>query len=180
MKNWFNRYLVFFAVVGMILVEIAVGCGPVRISKQYHKFNRIYVGWVDLGEQDWVKFGYETKSEWIDEIKAQNVNLQTYTKKDMKMLHVIGADSKTSAIPWSPDTLVILFSHVSLIANQLQCEMSFYDGGTRKLLKRMDVQPWPFSFNSSSDSSNMSLSGELSNSMYNMAQDIKTYLTMEQ
>ncbi len=165
---------------GVVLVGLSSGCGPVRVSKQYQKFNRIYIGWLDLGKDDWVKFGYGNQKEWIDEIKAQNINLQTYTREDMRGLQVIGADSKTSAVPWHSDTLVIEFTHVSLIANQLQCEMSLYDGGTRKLIKSVGVQPWPFSFNSSGDSSDMSLNGQLSNTMHNLAQDIKTYLTTGQ
>lgn len=180
MKKSFNRYFICLGAAGLILAGMIGGCGPVRVSKQYQKFNRIYVGWLDLDDQEWVKFDYATQAAWIQEIKTQNVNLQTYTRQDMKGLQVIGGDSKTSAVPWSPDTLVILFSHVSLIANQLQCEMSLYDGGTRKLLKSVGVQPWPFSFESSGESSNMSFSGELSNSMANLAQDIKTSLTTAQ
>ncbi len=180
MKKSFNRYFICLGAAGLLLAGMIGGCGPVRVSKQYQKFNRIYVGWLDLDDQDWVKYDYATQAAWIQEITAQNVNLQTYTREDMKGLQVIGADSKTSSVPWNPDTLVIEFSHVSLIANQLQCEMSLYDGGTRKLIKSVGVQPWPFSFNSSGDSSNMTISGELSNSMHNLAQDITTYLTTGQ
>ncbi len=177
MKSRFNRY-VAFGIIGMVLTSMTAGCGPVRVSEQYQKFNKIYVGWLDLGEQHWMKFGYGTKGEWLDEIKTQNIDsLQSYTRSYMKGWNVIGAASRYARIPWAPHTLVIVFSKVSLIGNQLQCEMSFYDGGTKKLLYRRLEEPSPISYNPYGGFSNMSFSGQLSNSLYNMAYDIKYYLT---
>ncbi|MCL5278245.1 MAG: hypothetical protein M1517_10810 [Deltaproteobacteria bacterium] len=179
MKNRLGRYLAFGA-IGIILAGIANGCGPVRVTEQFQKFNRIYVGWVDFGEQNWTKYGYGTKGEWTDEIRTQNIDsLQSYTRGYMKGWNVIGADSRSSVTPWDQNTLVILFSHVSLTpgTNQFRCEMSFYDGGTRKLLKRVNEQPSPISYNPYGGWSNASFSGQLSNSMSGVAYDIKYYLT---
>ena len=181
MKSRFGKYLVL-GMIGIAGIMLAGGCGPVRVTEQYQKYNRIYVGWMDLGAHNWKKYGYGTEGEWVNEIKTQNIeSLQEYTREYMKRWNVIGADSMHSAIPWDQGTLVILFSHVTLAAgtNQLQCEMSFYDGGTRKLLKRIYEKPSPISYNPWGGYSNMSFSGQLSNSMYGVAYDIKYHLTTD-
>ena len=97
----------------------------------------------------------------------------------MKGWNVIGADSRTSPIPWDPNTLVILFSDISLNGNQLRCKMSFYDGGTRKLLYHRYEQPSPISYNPYGGWSNASFTGQLSNSLYGIAYDIEYYLTKD-
>jgi hypothetical protein len=43
--------------------------------------NRIFVGWVDLGPDEWAEHGYNTKTEWVNIINALNTlfadNLKT-------------------------------------------------------------------------------------------------------
>src|SRR5207302_11077985 len=34
--------------------------------------NRIFVGWVDLGQDDWALYGYENKTDWPDIIGSLN------------------------------------------------------------------------------------------------------------
>jgi len=36
------------------------------------KMNRIFVGWVDLGADDWALWGYQSKTEWTDIIGSLN------------------------------------------------------------------------------------------------------------
>ncbi len=179
MKSRFDRYVVLGMAVVMAMM-LAGGCAPVRVTEQYQKFNRIYVGWMHLGENNWKRYGYGTRGEWIDDIRSENIDsLQSYTRGYMKGWNVIGADSRTSPIPWDPNTLVILFSDVSLNGNQLRCKMSFYDGGTRRLLYHRYEQPSPISYNPYGGWSNASFTGQLSNSMYGIAYDIKYYLTTD-
>ena len=79
MKSRFNRYVVL-GMIGIAGMMLAGGCAPVRVTQQYQKFNRIYVGWMDLGEKNYAAYGYGTKSEWEQEIKTQNIDsLQAYT-----------------------------------------------------------------------------------------------------
>ena len=181
MKNKFGKYvvLVMTVVMGMML---AGGCAPIRVTEQYQKYNRIYVGWMDLGEKNYAAYGYGTKSEWEQEIKSQNIDsLQAYTRSYMKRWNVIGADSKTSVITRDPNTLVIKFTHVVLTPGtaQLTCTMSFYDGGTGKLLKTVHEAPSSVDYNPWGGYSNWSFSGKLSNSMYGVAYDIKYNLTTD-
>ena len=181
MKSSFNRYVVLgmAVVMGMML---AAGCGPVRVTKQYQKFNRIYVGWMDLGENKYAAYGYGTKREWEQEIKSQNIDsLQEYTREYMKRWNVIGANSKTAVITRDPNTLLIKFTHVVLTpgTGQLTCTMSFYDGGTGKLLKTVHEAPSSVDYNPWGGYSNWSFSGKLSNSLSGVAYDIKYYLTKD-
>ncbi len=181
MKSSFNRYVVLgmAVVMGMML---AAGCGPVRVTKQYQKFNRIYVGWMDLGENNYAAYGYGTKREWEQEIKSQNIDsLQEYTREYMKRWNVIGANSKTAVITRDPNTLLIKFTHVVLTpgTGQLTCTMSFYDGGTGKLLKTVHEAPSSVDYNPWGGYSNWSFSGKLSNSLSGVAYDIKYYLTKD-
>ncbi len=179
MKNRFSRYVALVG-ISLFFAGMWAGCAPIRVSSQYQKFNRIYVGWMDLGVNNWKSFGYATRQEWEQEIQSQNVNsLQEYTREYMKRWNVIGADSRTSVIPRDPNTLVIKFTNVRLAPTtaQLVCTMSFYDGGTGRLLKTIHEEPSSVDYNPWGGYSNWSFSGRLSNSMYGVAYDIKAALT---
>lgn len=179
MKNRVGKY-VAMVIIGMVFAGMGTGCGPIRVAQQYQKYDRIYVGWMDLGVNNWKAFGYASRQEWEQEIQSQNVNsLQEYTREYMKRWNVIGADSRTSVITRDPNTLVIKFTHVVLTPGtaQLTCTMSFYDGGTGRLLKTFHEEPSSVDYNPWGGYSNWSFSGRLSNSMYGVAYDIKAALT---
>ena len=47
-----------------------------------NKFTKIYVGWMDLREKDWKRFGYESKKHWKEVIKEMNIKvLRKYLKE---------------------------------------------------------------------------------------------------
>ena len=181
MKNRFGRYVALI-IISLFFAGMWTGCAPVRVTAQYQKYNRIYVGWIDLGEKNYAAYGYGTKGEWEQEIKTQNIDsLQAYTRSYMKRWNVIGADSRTSVITRDPNTLVIKFTHVVLTPGtaQLTCTMSFYDGGTGKLLKTVHEAPSSVDYNPWGGYSNWSFTGKLSNSMYGVAYDIYYQLTTD-
>ncbi len=34
------------------------------VSTELQKYARIHIGWIDLNENDWKAFGYESKNQW--------------------------------------------------------------------------------------------------------------------
>ncbi len=173
MKKYYGAYVGAWF-LGMV---VSGGCGPIVVTEEYQHFETIYVGWLDLGENKFSEYGYKKKDEWVKEVETLNIDyLQYYTRGYMRGWHVIGAPSPSASIPWGdPNTLVITFTNVKGSWGELQCEMSFYNGKTRKVMKRVHEDPPFLSFGQGW--SNMSLSGRLSNAMYSMAYDIKYYLT---
>lgn len=176
MKNYLSKYLVL-GIIGMIF---AGGCGLFRTSEPMKKYNAVYVGWIDLGEENYAAYGYGTKDAWAEEIRSQNIDsLQAYTRKYMHNWNVTGAESKTAVAPGDPNTIVVKFSNVVLTpgTDQLRCTMSFYDGASGKMIKSVNEEPSSVSNNPNSGYASKSFSGKLSNEMYNMANDIKHALT---
>lgn len=173
MKKYYRGYVL----VWLLGLMLSGGCGPIVVTEEYQHFETIYVGWLDLGENKFSEFGYGSKKEWVNEIKTQNIDgIQAYTRAYMRGWHVIGAPSPSASIPWGdPNTLVITFTNIKSSMGGLQCDMSFYNGRTRKLMKRINENPPIVAFGPVW--SNVSLSGRLSNAMYSMAYDIKYYLT---
>ena len=176
MKNFVRRYLVF----GIIGIIFAGGCGLFRSSEPMKKYNSVYVGWIDLGEDNFAAYGYGSKDAWKEEIKSQNIDsLQAYTRQYLHKWTVTGADSKNAVTPGDPNMIVVKFSNVVLSpgTDKLKCTMSFYDGASGKLIKSVDEEPSSVSNNPNSGYATASFSGKLSNEMYNMANDIKQALS---
>ena len=173
------RKLGIVAIMAIIISMAALGCRSVAVTKEFQNYKAIYVSWLDLGEQNYMAYGYPTRGEWINEIKEQNINgLQKYTRDYMKGWEVTGAASKNAVPPKNPQLVVVKFSNVAF--NQalfsIRCGMEFHDGASGKLIKHVVVDsstiaysPWGYA--------DRSFRGRLMNAMYNLAYNIQYYLT---
>ena len=50
----------FTMVIGIVACAalLVSGCGSVSVKAEYQKYKKAYIGWLDLGEQNWKKYGY--------------------------------------------------------------------------------------------------------------------------
>lgn len=127
---------------------LASGCGSTQVKAEYQKYKKLHVGWLDLGEQNWKKYGYPKQSEWIEEIKVQNANLQKSVAGYFKGWTVTGASSKKAAAPRDAETLLVKFSNASLNESTytVKCGIDYVDAAGGKVVKRAAVVTHEFSY----------------------------------
>ncbi|MBA4393973.1 MAG: hypothetical protein C0407_10510 [Desulfobacca sp.] len=167
----------------LILLGVGIlswGYADAKDKEEFKKYKVVYIGWLDLGEDNFATYGYATKEEWAADIKGQNVNgLQKYAKDYLKSWEVKGAAAKNEVLPKDPAILVVKFINAafSLHSNTLRTGLQFCDGATGDVLKQVTVEPLMVNFNPFSSWSNMSFTGRVSQAMYNLAYDINFHLT---
>ncbi|MBP7738607.1 MAG: hypothetical protein KA369_21710 [Spirochaetes bacterium] len=61
-------------------------------SPNLKNYKKIYIGWLDLGEGNWKKYGFRSQGEWSKAIRDLNVNaLQEYCRSDLSRRTVSGS-----------------------------------------------------------------------------------------
>jgi len=69
-------------------------------SPKLSGYKSIYVGWLDLRENDWELYGYDSKNIWASEIKKHNIEgLREYLKTALPGKTITGAMSKSDVFP---------------------------------------------------------------------------------
>jgi hypothetical protein len=127
---------------------LVAGCGSTQVRAEYQKYKKLHVGWLDLGEQNWKKYGYPKQAEWAQEIKAQNGNLQKFVKGYFKGWTVTGVATKGAAAPRDAETLLVKFSNASLSESNytVKCGIEYVDAASGKVVKRATVVTHEFSY----------------------------------
>jgi hypothetical protein len=88
---------------------------PTPIFKNY---DSIFVGWIDLDESRWKKYGYESLKDWQEVIKNANaISMPQYFKEYMPNKKITMATSKNDIDPRGSD-LYIKFSNANYIASE--------------------------------------------------------------
>lgn len=172
--------LILICILAFVL---APGCGKVAVKKEFEKYKTLYVGWLDLDNQNYGVYGYYNRADWLREVANLNVNgLQKYTRDYMRGWEIIGATSKYAAPPRKAEMIVVKL--VNPVLNQttlsVRCGMNFYDGTSGKLLKHVIAESAPVAYGSRSAWGyyhGAVFGGRLMDVMYNLAYDINYYLT---
>ncbi len=80
------------------------------------KYNNIYVGWLPMDENEWRKYYYESKKDWIGIIQHMNVDqLQKYVKAYLPKKNITGATSKNDTEIPNQTELVIKFTSMQIL-----------------------------------------------------------------
>ena len=102
--------------------------------------NRIFVGWVDLGADDWALYGYENKEEWADIIGSLN---SSFSRNLVPGRTITGAKIKDDENA-SDNDLYIKFSDVRVDYNNYHLILSihFIDPKTNSEIAMIPVRPY--------------------------------------
>ena len=124
------------------------GCGSAKVKGEFLNYKKAYVAWLDLGEQNWKKFGYPQKDEWVKEIKTQNGYLQGYVGGYLKGWKVTGAANKNAAAPREAGLVLIRFNNAVLNDTNytVRCGIEYLDAASGKVIKRAAIDTPPYSF----------------------------------
>ena len=137
----------FFALVA---IAFTVGCASTfsivkenPSSPKLSGYKTIYVGWLDLRENDWKLYGYASKDQWVTAIKTANISvLQEYLKQDLPGKTITGASSKSDTFSGNSDLyLKFAFNKINQNFNygwggvdELLVDVEFIEGKTGKVV----------------------------------------------
>lgn len=160
----------------VLLLSCAIlwSCSSRSVRQEFSGSRDLFVGWLDLHPEDFRKFGYPTKEEWVHDISDLNVSLKEFVAKYLKDFNVSGASSINERPPASG--YVIQFSNVAIDPQtSIVADISIKDGTSGKVIKK---------FTSYGTSFNISYSmyafiGRLNNACYALAYDIYVQMTDE-
>ena len=135
----------------------------------------IYVGWLDLNEEEWQNCGYASKDIWVAEIKRHNVEgLQLYLKDELPEKTVFGVSSKTDTYSGKGD-IFLKFKVVKLDTrtgafkdSHFSVNVDFVDGKSGKTLYTTSIvtssfAPFPRNWKGNT------FDGRIDNQIYNLA-----------
>ena len=104
------------------------------------KMNRIFVGWVDLGADDWALWGYQSKTEWTDIIGSLN---SSFSRNLVSGRTITSAKDKGDENA-AGNGLYIKFSDVRVDYNNYHLILSihFIDPTTNAEIATIPVRPY--------------------------------------
>jgi len=102
--------------------------------------NRIFVGWFDLGPDDWALYGYENKTDWADIIGSLN---SSFSRNLVPGRTTVSAKDKGDENA-AGDNLYIKFSDVRVDYNNYHLILSihFIDPKTNSEIATIPVRPY--------------------------------------
>jgi hypothetical protein len=102
--------------------------------------NRIFIGWVDLGADDWALYGYENKTDWADIIASLN---SSFSRNLVPGRTIASAKDKGDENAAGND-LYIKFSDVRVDYNNYHLILSihFIDPKTNSEIAMIPVRPY--------------------------------------
>lgn len=105
-------------------------------------YNEIYLGWIPLDENDWIRYGYPNKQEWLDLIKELNTEaLPKYLQEFMPDKKIMGAKESKNTIPTKGELFIKFNSFNSPVKYQEQCtiDVEFVDIKSGKTIYTANV-----------------------------------------
>ncbi len=145
-------------------------------------YKSIYVGWLNLDENEWKTYGYGSKNVWASEIRRNNVEgLQVYLREELPGKALFGAQSKDETYGGKGD-LFIKFKIINLEPTtgafrdaSLTVDVEFIDGKSGKSLYTASIvtasfAPFPRNWKGNS------FDGRLDNEIFNLAWGIAAWL----
>jgi hypothetical protein len=109
-------------------------------SVDMSKMNHIFVGWVDLGADDWALWGYQNKTDWTDIIASLN---SSFSRNLVPGRTITSAKDKDDGNAAGND-LYIKFSDVRVDYNNYHLILSihFIDPTTNAEIATIPVRPY--------------------------------------
>ena len=164
-----------------VATVLMVGCfkppvfkvsGETPQSPVLKPYSHLYVGWVALPEDDWKKYGFVTKEDWVAKIRIFNTTgLQAYIRDRLRDAQVSGPEAQEQGLPVEGD-LYIKFTFHSLSGQnepfELNLGVEFIDLATRETVYRTDVGVDSYGVRNRGVKQ-MYFYGQLDNAMYNLA-----------
>ncbi|MCP4133155.1 MAG: hypothetical protein GY754_19465 [bacterium] len=180
------KKILFFLLIG--LISFSAGCSRYTIknqnpaSVQLKKYQKIHIGWIDLDEEKWKPFGYDSKEKWVAIINDMNLkSLPQYLKNNMPKKIIATAKSKDEAVSAS-EGLKITFSNVLYNAqtssaaqimfgsmggsDTLDMVIHFIDAKTSKEIYNVTIS---VDSKGGTGYSSMGFEGRINNTIYNLA-----------
>ncbi len=108
------------------------------------KMNRIFIGWVDMHEDDWGAHGYATKQQWMDIIASLNASFNSnLIASDLTGRTLVSAKNKDDENAKDCD-LYVKFTdvHVDYDNYHLILAIHFIDPKTGKEIGSIPVRPY--------------------------------------
>lgn len=132
-----KKYVIF----SLITIIFLSGCTYYKIKSKskptvdLNKYEKIYLGYLDLGEDRWATYGYATEKEWLDIIRRVNKSaLPSYFREVFEEKTIVMAKKPGEAPP--KDCLIINFQNANFLYSddQLFVTIDFIDGATSRNL----------------------------------------------
>jgi hypothetical protein len=113
-------------------------------STDMKNMNKIFVGWVDMGPDEWAAHGYDTKTEWVDVIGSLNAAFASSLRATYLPGKTIVAAKDKDDINAAGCDLYIKFSDVSVDYNNYHLILSihFIDPKTNTEIAVIPVRPY--------------------------------------
>jgi hypothetical protein len=108
------------------------------------KMNRIFIGWVDMHEDDWGAHGYQTKQDWVNIIASLNASFSSnLIASDLTGRTLVSAKDKGDENAKDCD-LYVKFTdvHVDYDNYHLILAIHFIDPKTGKEIGSIPVRPY--------------------------------------
>ena len=163
--------------IGLLVMCFSLSCGSSYnikaqqpASPKLGKYKKVYIGWLDLHENNWRNLGYKSPGEWSKAIRELNVDsLQAYCRDKLSGRTVTGSRGADAAPAGSLYVKPVLTYHdVRSGLNRIQylhLNVTFTDTATGAALytARVVVDTSGFGFG------NYTLEGQLNFGMKNLA-----------
>ena len=126
------KYLLFHQII-LSIIFISFGSCVKYYSKEsninLNKYKTIYVGWVDLHEENWGIHFYNSQEEWKTSINKLNSGFQVRLKNEFLTDKIIKSASYDKREPTEKNGLFIKFSNVKIDYNKyyLYMDLAFID-----------------------------------------------------
>ena len=106
--------------------------------------NHVFLGWVDLGADDWARLGYTTKTEWTDVIGFENAAFLGDLQATYLPGRIITAAKDKGDESAAGNDLYIKFSDVRVDYNNYHLILSihFIDPKTNAEIGSIPVRPY--------------------------------------
>jgi len=160
-------------VVLLLACGVICSCSSRAVRQEFSGSNNLYVGWLDLKSDDYRKWGYPTKEEWVKDINDLNVGgVQKFVRDYLKGFNVTGAQKVNDRVPTAG--YVIQFSNVSIDPqNSIVADITIKDAVSGRVLKRFATYGTSFHMSYSMSS----FAGRLNNACYALAYEIYMQMT---
>jgi len=140
----------------LICISFLVGCAAhfnvqdeTSPQKELKSYNHIAIGWLDLDENKWEEFGYDSVDTWSNVIKDENISgLQVYLKDYLPEKEFIFVESKSAVIP-NEGELYIKFTDTKVERNwtaatggfdYIYTTVHFYDRKTNEEIYKASIK----------------------------------------
>jgi hypothetical protein len=181
MKRLFLLFTGFFLFLMLVncasyysIIKETPGANEVR------KYNKIYMGWMDLNETKWQEFGYESKEKWVAVIDDLNLKgIPKYLKGLMPEKTFIVAKSKNDHaykdcdlivkfvqvdyVPATSSAAQVMFGYLAG-SDYMDLSIEFIDGKTSKTIYTVNIR---VESKGGIGYSSMGFEGRVNNAVYN-------------